>query len=59
MEEVCHDVAIEPLIQLLQGENFDNSTIKEYEARLDVEAYGLLCATVSHDASLMWKLLIR
>ena len=42
MNEVCHDVKIEPKLQPLQGENFvNNSTITEDEARLDIKANGL------------------
>ena len=36
MNEVCHDVEIEPQLQPLQGESFvNNSTTTEDEARLD------------------------
>ena len=42
MDEVCHDVQVEPQIQLLQGESFDNrSTTTEDDARLDIKANGL------------------
>ena len=39
MNEVCHDVQIEPKLQPLQGESFvNNSTTTEDEARLDIKA---------------------
>ena len=42
MNEVCHDVEIEPKLQPLQGESFVNiSTTTEDEARLDIKANGL------------------
>ena len=42
MNEVCHDVEIEPKLQPLQGESFvNNSTTNEDEARLDIRANGL------------------
>ena len=42
MNEVCHDVEIEPKPQPLQGESFvNNSTTTEDEARLDIKANGL------------------
>ena len=42
MNEVCHDVEIEPKLQPLQGESFvNNSTTTEDEARLDIKANGL------------------
>ena len=42
MNEVCHDVEIEPKLQPLQGKSFvNNSTTTEDEARLDIKANGL------------------
>ena len=42
INEVCHDVEIEPKLQPLQGESFvNNSTTIEDEARLDIKAIGL------------------
>ena len=42
MNEVCHDVEIEPHLQSLQGESFDHRTTNtEDEARLDIKASGL------------------
>ena len=42
MKEVCHDVTIEPNLQPLLGETFDNnSTTCEDEARLDIKANWL------------------
>ena len=42
MDEVCYDVSIEPNLQPLQSERFDNkSTTREDEARLDIKANGL------------------
>ena len=42
MNEVCHDVEIEPKLQPLQGERFvNNSTTTEDEARLKFKANGL------------------
>ena len=42
MNEVCHDVEIEPKLQPLQGESFvNNSTTTEDEARLDIKANRL------------------
>ena len=42
MNELCHDVEIEPKLQPLQGESFvNNSTTTEDEARLDIKAKGL------------------
>ena len=42
MNEVCHDVEIEPKLQPLQGESFvNNSTTTEDDARLDVKANRL------------------
>ena len=48
MNEVCHDVEIEPKLQPLQGESFvNNSTTTEDEARLDIKANGLRGSRVS------------
>ena len=42
INEVWHDVEIEPKLQPLQGESFvNNSTTTENEARLDIKAIGL------------------
>ena len=42
MNEVCHDVEIEPKLQPLRGESFvNNSTTTEDEARVDIKANGL------------------
>ena len=42
MNEVWHDVEIEPKLQPLQGESFvNNSTTTEDEARLEIKANGL------------------
>ena len=42
MDDVCHDVQIEPKLQLLDGENFSiNSTTTDDDARLDIKANGL------------------
>ena len=42
MNEVCHDVEIEPKLQPLRGESFvNNSATTEDEARLDIKANGL------------------
>ena len=42
MDEVCFDVDIEPTLQPMQGESFDNkTTTTEDEARLDIKANGL------------------
>ena len=42
MNEVCHDVEIEPKLEPLQGESFvNNSTTTEDEARLDIKANRL------------------
>ena len=42
LDEVCHDVEIDPKYQSLEGETFDNkSTSTEDEARLDIKANGL------------------
>ena len=42
MNDVCHDVEIEPKIQPLKGKSFvNNSATTEDEARLDIKANGL------------------
>ena len=42
MNEVCHDVAIEPNLQPLQGESFViNQTANEDEAKIDTQANEL------------------
>ena len=42
MNELCHDVEVEPKHQSLQNESFvNNSTTTEGEARLDIQANGL------------------
>ena len=42
MDEVCHDVQIETMLQELQGETFDNkTTCSDEEARADIKANGL------------------
>ena len=42
MNEVCHNVDIEPHLQSLQGETFDHrTTTTEDAARLDIKANGL------------------
>jgi len=42
MDEVCHDVQIEPKLRELQGETFDKkTTCTDEEARLDIKANGL------------------
>ena len=42
MDEVCHDVQIEPKLQELQGETFTNKTAcSDDEARPDIKANGL------------------
>ena len=42
MDEVCHDVQIEPKLQSLDGEIFSsNSTTTDDDARLDIKANGL------------------
>ena len=41
LSEVCHDIAIEPVLQRLTGENLHYATVNmEDEARLDVSAWG-------------------
>ena len=42
LQEVCHDVQIEPLLQPLTGEEFERkTTTTDDEARLDIKANGL------------------
>ena len=42
MDDACHDVQIEPKLQLLDGEIFSiNSTTTDDDARLDIKANGL------------------
>ena len=42
LDEVCHDIEIEPKIQSLEGETFHNkTTTTENDARLDIKANGL------------------
>ena len=42
MDDVCHDVQIEPKLQSLDGEIFSsNSTTTDDDARLDIKATGL------------------
>ena len=42
MKDVCFDVELEPKLQTLEGETFDNkTTTTEDEARLDIKANGL------------------
>ena len=42
MDDVCHDVQIEPKLQSLDGEIFSsNSTTSDDDARLDIKANGL------------------
>ena len=42
MKDVCFDVELEPKIQSLEVESFDNrTTTTEDEARLDIKANGL------------------
>ena len=48
MNEVCHDVEIEPKRQPLQGESFvNNSTTTEDEARLEIKANRLWGSRIS------------
>jgi len=45
LTEVCHDVAIEPCLQPLNGENFSHHTANvEDGARADVKARGFWTA---------------
>ena len=41
MDDVCHDVQIEPKLQSLDGEIWNNSTSTDDDARLDIKANGL------------------
>ena len=41
MIEVCQDVAVEPLLQPLEGETFDRNSTATDDARLDTKANGL------------------
>ena len=41
MSEVCRDVAVEPLLQPLDGEIFDRNSTATDDARLDIKANGL------------------
>ena len=41
MSEVCLDVAVEPLLQPLEGETFDRNSTATDDARLDIKANGL------------------
>ena len=42
MDDVCHDVQIEPNLQSLDGEIFSsNSTTTDDDAQLDINAHGL------------------
>ena len=41
MNEVCRDVALEPLLQPLDGETFDRNSTATGDARLDINANGL------------------
>ena len=42
MDDVCHDVQIEPKLQSLVGEIFSsNSTTTDEDARLEIKANGL------------------
>ena len=38
MKDVCFDVDLEPKLQPLEGESFDNRTTTEDEAMLDIKA---------------------
>lgn len=40
LKEVCHNVAIEPMLQPITGEHLQRSTISEANARLDVAVSG-------------------
>ena len=40
-KDVCFDVRLEPKLQPLEGESFDNKTTTEDEARLDIKANGI------------------
>ena len=41
MDEVCHDVQIEPMLQELQGETDNKTTCSDEEARPDIKENGL------------------
>ena len=41
MSEVCRDVAVEPLLQPLDGETFDRNSTATDDNRLDIKANGL------------------
>ena len=42
LNEVCHDVELQPKLQSLEGESFyNNTTTTEDDARLEIKAYGL------------------
>ena len=42
VDEICHDVQIEPIIQEFQGETFDNkTTCSDEEAQHDIKANGI------------------
>ena len=45
MSEVCRDVAVEPLLQPLDGETFDRNSIATDDARLDIKT-NVLWGTV-------------
>ena len=48
LDEVCHDVEIEPKLQTLEGESFHNkTTTTEDDARLDIKPNGLWGARFS------------
>jgi len=52
LSEVCHDVAIEPVLQRLTGENLHYATANvEDEARLDVSARGFWSASSYHNTA--------
>ena len=56
LDEVCHDVQIEPKLQLLHGETFaSNTTTTEEQARLDIKANGVwesCCSRTSFDVKI-------
>ena len=41
MSEVCRDVAVEPLLQPLDGETFDRNSTATDNTRIDIKANGL------------------
>ena len=41
ISEICRDVAVEPLLQPLDGEKFDRNSTGTDDARLDIKANGL------------------